>query len=107
MNSRGPILLKIDRLVFGADPQSKEFFGKYLEVAPCSRLVWTNEEDGADAGAITTVTFEERDGKTLLTMSELYPSKEALDASGSTDATPEVWDQLQELVVTLHSHTRC
>ena len=89
------------RLVFGADPQPMEFFGRYLEVAPCSRLVWTNEEGGEDAAAITTVTFEERNGKTLLTMSDLHPSKEALDASGATDAIPEVWDQLEELVVTL------
>lgn len=90
------------RLVFGAEPQPMEFFGKYLEVVPCSRLVWTNEEGGEEAAAITTVTFEERDGKTLLTMSDLHPSKEALDASGATDATAEVWDQLEELVVTLH-----
>ncbi|MDX2055056.1 MAG: SRPBCC domain-containing protein [Polyangiaceae bacterium] len=89
-------------LVFGAEPQPIEFFGKYLEVVPCSRLVWTNEEGGEEAAAITTVTFEERDGKTLLTMSDLHPSKEALDASGATDATAEVWDQLEELVVTLH-----
>lgn len=90
------------RLVFAADPDPMEFFGKYLEVTPCSRLVWTNEEGGEDAAAITTVTFEERDGKTLLTMSDLHPSKEAADASGATDATHEVWDQLEELVVTLH-----
>jgi uncharacterized protein YndB with AHSA1/START domain len=90
------------RLVFGADPEPIAFFGKYLEVIPCARLVWTNEEGGEDAAAITTVTFEERDGKTLLTMSDLHPSKEALDASGATDAIPEVWDQLEELVATLH-----
>ena len=57
------------------------FFGKYLEVVPHSRLVWTNEE--SDAGPVTTVTFEEQDGKTLLVLSELYPSKEALDAAGT------------------------
>ena len=92
------------RLKFGFDSQTMEFFGKYLEVTPCSRLVWTNDEGGEDAAAITTVTFEERDGKTLLTMHDLHPSKEALDdalASGSTDGTPESWDQLDELVVTL------
>ena len=92
------------RLKFGFDSQTMEFFGKYLEVTPCSRLVWTNDEGGEDATAVTTVTFEERDGKTLLTMHDLHPSKEALDAaiaSGSTDGTPESWDQLDELVVTL------
>ena len=86
------------RLVFSADTQTMEFFGKYLEVAPCSRLVWTNDEGGDAAAAITTVTFEERDGKTLLTMRDLHPSKEALDASGSTDAMPESLDQLDDLV---------
>ena len=58
-----------------------EFFGKYLEVTPHSRLVWTNDESGED-GAVTTVTFEEKGGKTLLVLHELYPSKEALDAAG-------------------------
>jgi uncharacterized protein YndB with AHSA1/START domain len=92
------------RLVFSFGEQTMEFFGRYLEVTPCSRLVWTNDEGGEDAAAITTVTFEERDGKTLLTMHDLHPSKEALDAaiaSGSTDGTPESWDQLAELVGTL------
>jgi uncharacterized protein YndB with AHSA1/START domain len=92
------------RLEFGFDGQTMAFFGKYLEVTPCSRLSWTNDEGGEAAAAITTVTLEERDGKTLLTMSDLHPSKEALDAalaSGSTDGTPETMDQLDELVVTL------
>ena len=89
------------RLVFGAEGQTMEFFGKYLEVTPCSRLVWTNDEGGEEAAAITTVLFEERDGKTLLTMSDLHPSKDALEASGSTDGTPESWDQLDALIVEL------
>jgi len=77
------------------------FFGRYIEVTPYSRLVWTNEE--SEDGAVTTVTFEEQDGKTLLVMRELYPSKEALDAAGtgSADATVETFAQLDELLVTL------
>jgi uncharacterized protein YndB with AHSA1/START domain len=92
------------RLVFvhgASEPMA--FYGRYLEVTPHSRLVWTNEE-GDDGGAITTVTFEERAGKTLLVVHDLYPSKEALDgaiASGSTDGMPETLEQLDELVVTL------
>src|SRR5215831_5738368 len=63
-----------------------EFFGRYLEVAPYSRLVWTNEE--AEGGeVITTVTFEEKAGKTLLVVHDLYPSKEALDAAIASGAT--------------------
>jgi uncharacterized protein YndB with AHSA1/START domain len=80
-----------------------EFFGTYIEVTPHSRLVWTNDE-GGDGGAVTTVTFEERGGKTLLVMHDLYPSREALDgaiASGSTSGTGETFEQLDELLVTL------
>jgi uncharacterized protein YndB with AHSA1/START domain len=77
------------------------FFGKYIEVIPHSRLVWTNEE--SDDGAVTTVTFEEKAGKTLLVMHELYPSKQALDASfaGMGDGMPESFEQLDEFLVTL------
>ena len=79
-----------------------EFFGRYLEVTPPTRLVWTNEEDGGD-GSVTTVTFEERDGRTLLVLTERYPSKEALDqaGTGAADATHETFAQLDELLVTL------
>jgi uncharacterized protein YndB with AHSA1/START domain len=80
-----------------------EFFGRYLEVTPHSRLVWTNDE-GDDGGPVTTVTFEEQGGKTLLVMHELYPSKEALDgamASGEKSGMSETLDQLDELLATL------
>jgi uncharacterized protein YndB with AHSA1/START domain len=91
------------RLVFGDDPANPmAFFGNYLEVVPNERIVWTNEESG-DAASVTTVTFEERDGKTLLVMSELYPTKEALDAAGAgaQEATHETFGQLDELLAEL------
>ena len=78
------------------------FLGRYIEVTPHSRLVWTNEES-AD-GAVTTATFEEKGGVTLVVMRDLYPSKEALDgaiASGSTSGAGETFEQLDELLVTL------
>jgi uncharacterized protein YndB with AHSA1/START domain len=76
------------------------FFGRYLEVTPHSRLVWTNDE--ADGGSLTTVTFEEKAGKTLLVVHELYPSKEALDANGGMEnAMPETFAQLDELLAIL------
>jgi uncharacterized protein YndB with AHSA1/START domain len=77
------------------------FFGKYIEVIPNARLVWTNEE--SDEGAVSTLTFEEKDGMTILVLSEIYPSKEALDASiaGMEDGMPETFAQLDELLVTL------
>jgi uncharacterized protein YndB with AHSA1/START domain len=76
------------------------FFGRYLEVIPNSRLVWNNEE--SEGGSVTTVTFEEKDGKTLLVMHELYPSKEALVANaGMEDGMSETFAQLDELLLTL------
>jgi uncharacterized protein YndB with AHSA1/START domain len=88
------------RLVF--EPDGVAFFGTYLEVTPNSRLVWTNDEGGGD-GPVTTVTFEERGGRTLLVMHELHPSKEALDAAGTgaAEATVETFAQLDELLLTL------
>ena len=84
------------------EPDAMAFFGTYLEVTPHSRLVWTNEEGGED-GPVTTVTFEEKGGKTLLVMHERYFSKEALDAAGTgaADAMGETFAQLDELLVTL------
>ena len=81
------------------DAEPMAFHGKYLEVTPHSRLVWTNEESAE--GAVTTVTFEEKGGKTLLVMHELYPSKEALEASGFADGMHETFEQLDELLVSL------
>lgn len=89
------------RLVFAASPEPMVFHGRYLEVVPPSRLVWTNEEAG-DNGQVTTVTFEERAGKTLLVMHDLYPSKEALDeGAGSTGGMDETFNQLDELLAAL------
>ena len=91
------------RLVIGSDAShSGEFFGRYIEVTPHSRLVWTNDE-GGDGGPVTTVTFEEKGGKTLLVMHELYPSKEALYAAGTgaADVMSETFEQLDELLVAL------
>jgi uncharacterized protein YndB with AHSA1/START domain len=89
------------RLQFAHGDSQSAFFGTYKEVTPHSRLVWTNEE--SDDGPVTTVTLEEKGGKTLLVMHELYPSKEALDAAGTgaAEAMVETFAQLDELLVTL------
>ncbi len=93
------------RLVFDFQGQEVAFFGSFLEVTPPTRIVWTNEEGGAEAGAISTASFEDRgDGTTLVTMHDVYPSKEALEAaiaSGSTEGAPEQLAQLDALVVSL------
>jgi uncharacterized protein YndB with AHSA1/START domain len=93
------------RFVFGhaSSEQPMEFFGRYIEVTPHSRIVWTNDE-GGEGGAVTTVTFEERGDETLVAIHDLYPSKEALDAaiaSGSTGGQSESFAQLDELLLTL------
>ncbi len=81
-------------------PQPMAFFGKYIEVVPNARIVWTNEE-GDGEGAVSTVTFEERGAETLVVLRDLYPSKEALDeamVSGATSGFPEQFEQLEHLL---------
>ncbi len=87
------------RLDFGG---GMEFFGRYVEVTPPTRIVWTNDENG-ESQSVTTVTFEETDGRTLLVMSEVYPTKEALDAAGTgaQEAARETFMQLEELLATM------
>jgi uncharacterized protein YndB with AHSA1/START domain len=97
------------RLVFRhGDSEPMAFFGRYLEVKPHSRLAWTNDE-GGEGGPVTTVTFEEKAGKTLLVMHELYSSKEALDAameSGEKSCLGETFAQLDELLLALGANVR-
>jgi uncharacterized protein YndB with AHSA1/START domain len=90
------------RFVFGhGASETMAFFGRYLEVTPHSRLVWTNEE-GDGGVAVTTVTFDEKDGKTMLVLREVHPSKEAVDeAIGFGEGLRETFEQLDELLVSL------
>ena len=88
------------RLEFGTGgSETMAFYGKYLEVTPNERIVWTNDE--GEEGAVTTVTFDDKDGKTLLTFHEIYPSREALEDAleGSAAALPEQFDQLDDLLL--------
>lgn len=90
------------RLEFGHDAsETFAFFGKYLEVVPNERIVWTNEE--GEQSAVTTVTFEDRGGQTLLVMHEVYPTREGLDEAfiGMEGATPEQFGQLDDLLAEL------
>lgn len=95
------------RFEFGhpSSDRTMTFFGKYIEVVPNSRLVWTNEE--SDAGAVSTLTFTEKDGKTLLVLHEVYPSKEALDEAikGMGEGLPEQYEQLDALLAELAAGT--
>lgn len=86
-----------------AAPEPMAFFGRYLEVVPPSRIVWTNEEAG-EAGQVTTVTFEAQGDRTLVVIHDLYPSREALDdaiASGSTNWNSETFEQLDAVLADL------
>lgn len=85
--------------------QPMAFFGKYLEVVPNARIVWTNEE-GDGEGAVTTVTFEERDGRTLVVWRDLYPTKEALDEAMISGATSGFGEQFEQLEALLADHTQ-
>jgi uncharacterized protein YndB with AHSA1/START domain len=88
------------RLVYGTDASNQmEFFGRYIEVTPHSRIVWTNDEEDEE-GPVTTVTFEEKGGQTRLVIHDLYPSKAPLDG-GSMAGMPETLEQLDELIVSL------
>ena len=88
------------RLEFAAGDQTMAFYGKYLDVVPDQRIVWTNDE--GEEGAVTTVTFEDQGGKTLVTYHEAYPTKEALEEAmtGSAAGLPEQFEQLAELLAT-------
>lgn len=93
------------RLVFShpSSAQPMPFFGRYIEVVPPKRIVWTNEE-GPGPGAVTTVTFEEKAGATVVVLHDLYPSKQALEdaiASGSTSGYGEQFEALDQLLVSL------
>jgi uncharacterized protein YndB with AHSA1/START domain len=89
------------RLVFRhpAFDEPMAFFGRYTDVVPNERIAWTNEEEG-DQGAVTTVTFEERDGKTHVSYSELYPTAAACDEAlaGSAEGLPGQFAQLDAML---------
>ena len=97
------------RLTFdtgGGEPMT--FFGRYLEVSPPSRLVWTNEE-GDGGTVVTTVTFEADQERARMVIHDRYPSKEALDetmATGAMNWNSETFDQLDELLAELGSSPR-
>ena len=82
-----------------AAPEGMAFFGRYVEVSPCSRLVWTNDESG-DAGQLSTLTLEDHGDTTRIVLHEVYPSGAAYEAGkGAYDGMPESFDQLDELLV--------
>jgi uncharacterized protein YndB with AHSA1/START domain len=95
------------RFAFGRDPKNPEVFsGRYLGVDPPARLVLTQiYERMAHVGeAVVTADFAEIEGRTHLTLRQLFPSKEALEgalASGMERGMRITLDQLDELVASM------
>ena len=77
------------RLSFG---EGMDFFGRYLDVTPPSRIVWTNEEAG-EQGSVTTVTLTETEGRTRVVVSEEFPSKQAFEAEGGAADALVQWQR--------------
>ncbi len=112
--SRGVTLTECDadlrpggeyRYVLTRGKERFAFYGKYLEITPPSRLVYTQIfEPFPDAEARITVSFEADGGYTRLVSREVYPSKVALDGalhSGMEDGARETFQQLDELVASM------
>lgn len=87
------------RLEFAAGDQTMAFHGKYLDVVPNHKIVWTNDEGEGD-GQVTTVTFEDRGGKTLVTYRDSFASEAALEEAmnGAAKGLPQQLEQLAELL---------
>ncbi len=80
--------------------------GVYQEVVTPERIVATEQFDDPwyPGGAVGTVTFVEQAGKTTLSMSVRYDSKETRDAVLKTPMESGVsagFDQLAEMLTTL------
>lgn len=86
------------RLVFAAgDGGQNAFFGRYVEVVPDTRLVWTNDEAGG--GAVTTIGFTAAGDGTRLDYSDEHPTAAARDeALGMGEAMREQFAQLDALL---------
>lgn len=63
-----------------ANGDQMEMRGLYREIKPPERLVSTENWGGDWPETVNTVSFSEENGKTTLTCSILYPSKEARDS---------------------------
>lgn len=90
-----------------ADGNEYAFNGEFREIVPPERLVYTFEFEGMPGHVVVdTLTLEDVDGKTKLTATSLFASKEDRDGmlqSGMEAGAVETWDRLAELLATLKS----
>jgi uncharacterized protein YndB with AHSA1/START domain len=84
------------------------FHGEYREIVPDERLVSTEVYEGIpeadEHAALDTLTLEEVDGRTLMTVLVEHPTKEGRDAhieSGMEDGMQDAMDLLEEVAVSL------
>ena len=90
--------------------QNTPFGGTYLEIVPNRKIVYDNgfEEPGAER-MVHTVTFDEKDGKTTLTLHTLFASvkmyKEHV-GEGFVQGTNSALDNLEDVVAAMRSQTR-
>jgi uncharacterized protein YndB with AHSA1/START domain len=87
-----------------ADGTEMEMRGVYRELTPPERLVSTESWGGDWPETINTVLLSEKDGKTTMTLTILYPSKDARDAASKTgmkDGVSESFDRLAEQLRTI------
>ena len=81
------------------------FYGEYREIAPPSRLVFTEIfEQFPDSVSVVTAEFTEEDGKTRLTVTARYPSAQVRDTvlgSGMSRGAAISYDRLEDLVAEL------
>ena len=78
--------------------------GVYKEIAPPGRLVSTESWGGDWPETLNTLILSEKDGKTTITNTVLYPSKEARDAAlktGMKEGVSESFDRLAEHLRTM------
>jgi uncharacterized protein YndB with AHSA1/START domain len=85
--------------------------GVYREIAPPERIVVTERFDQAwyPGEAVGTLVLLERDGKTTMTQTMLYESREARDAiikSGMEQGVAASYDRLAALVATTGSREK-
>jgi uncharacterized protein YndB with AHSA1/START domain len=86
-----------------SDGTELEMSGVYQEVAPPERLVNTESWGPEWPETVNTLTLAEEDGRTRVTSTLLYPSKEARDAAlqtGMKDGASMSFERLAELLRT-------
>ena len=81
------------------------FHGEYREIVPNERIVSTEVFEGMpDAHSVNTLTLEEVDGRTLMSILVQHDSKEARDgqvSSGMEGGMQESMDLLEQVAASL------